>query len=182
MLDGKFYSYHIIKIGGVIVLGEHIEFFFDVKDETIFTNYIYHNNYVIMDDKANILSEKDIISSNEMSVFIAFSGSRIEKREIFIDQITSEVIQYSRCMNWSDSVLNCGRLWVTYKYWNVLKENITKSNQLNQTYNNLTKWIKKNTRVSVCKHYYIGEQAYNLYSNNKWRMAAGPKSFIEFRF
>jgi len=162
-------------------LSKQIEFFFSEEDEVLFTNYIYDNNYLTMDSKANVLTKADIVLSNELSFFITFDGSRIEKRNEFIDQITSEVIQYSRHNSWNNGILSCSRLWAEFKYWNSSKEYVAKSSQLNQTYNTLTKWIKKNTRVSICKHYYIGEQAYHLYNQNKLRMAAGPKNFIEFK-
>ena len=95
--------------------------------------------------------------------------------------IWESCIQYSRHNSWNNGILSCSRLWAEFKYWNSSKEYITKSSQFNQTYKDLSKWIKKNTRVSICKHYYIGEQAYHLYKQNKLRMAAGPKNFIEFK-
>jgi len=161
-------------------MGRQIRFFFDKEDELLFTDYIYENNFLVMDVKANILTKADMIASNDLSFYLTSTDSRIDKRGEFIDQITSEVIEYSREKIWNDGVLKSGRLWVELKYWNSSGEHIPKSNQLGQSYNTLKKWIIKNTRISTCKNYYIGKHAYNLYEQSGWKMSAGPKCFVEF--
>jgi len=161
-------------------LGRQIEFFFGDKDEASFLDFIYGNDYLIMDRKGNFLSKENAQISIELSFFITFNGSQIEKNGEFIDQYSSEIIQNSRCKFWVDDILSHGRIWTQLKYWNSDNEYVEKNSQLNQTYNVLLKWIKKNTRRSICKYYYIGEQAYEQYRQGKWNMSTGAKSFIEF--
>ena len=162
-------------------MGRQIRFFFDKEDELLFTDYIYENNFLVMDVKANILTKADMIASNDLSFYLTSADSRIDKRGEFIDQITSEVIVYSREKIWNDGMLKPGRLWVELKYWNSSEEHVPKNNQLGQSYNTLKKWIIKNTRISTCKNYYIGKYAYNLYEQSGWKMSAGPKYFAEFK-
>ena len=144
-------------------MGRQVRFFMAEKDELIFLERILEHGYLILDDKGNTLTVNDAHSSNNLSLFFTFSGAHIIKSGGFVEQIESEVIQFSRCRCWSKNILESGRIWAEFKYWNSEDKLTTKGNQFSEMYTILAKWLKKTMKLSADKEYYIGEQAYQLY-------------------
>lgn len=162
-------------------MGKQIRFFMTEMDEIVFLETIIENKHVILDDKANILVWKDILTSKTLKLFIALPNPNILYLEGgFVNPITTEVVDFSRCKEWSAKILNVGRLWVEIKYYDNTQQSQTKSKQFNEMYNNYVKWIKKHFKISKCKDYYIGTDAYQKYKNEGYIMKAGPNQVVEF--
>lgn len=162
-------------------MGKQIEFFMTKLDELEFLKMVVENGYLIMDDKASVIEIDEVIESSTLSSIITFKNSKICKSENdFLDVIESEVIEFSRSLNRSDNSMLSGRIWGEFKYYNSSQELIAKSKQMNDMYNILVKWIKKNMRQSKCKNFFAGSDAYRFYKINGYKMLAGPKHIIEF--
>jgi len=159
-------------------MGKQTEFFFAYEDEILFVNKVCENDYIFLNSEAKMLISEEII--DEISIFLTFEGSQILMDNNFIEPISSEVIAFTRCISWKKNTLSCGRIWAQFKYWNSQNEYVSKSNQFNQIYNNLAKWIKRFSKKSIHDHYYIGPKAYNLYKEHQCQMVTGPKTFAEF--
>jgi hypothetical protein len=160
-------------------MSRQISFFFSPKDEELFIKYLRENDIVFLDKRANEFDKEHLLSSDELSFYLTFSGANIEKSDEFVEQISSEIIKYSRCKT-SKRSIEPGRLWLKLKYWNSENELVEKNQEINHIYSKLVKWIKKNSKISICKYYYIGTNAFNLYSQHNAKMETGPGVFIEF--
>lgn len=162
-------------------MGKQLEFFMTKADELEFLNVILVNHFLIMDNRATIISINEAIDSNELSLFFTFENAKICKSNNgFLDVIISEAIQFSRSMNIDYCSIRSGRIWGEFKYYNSSNELTTKSMQMSDMYCTLAKWIKKNMKQSKCKNFYIGNAAYSFYKAEGYSMLAGPKHTVEF--
>ena len=161
-------------------MGKQTNFFFAYDDEMLFINKVCEYDYIFMNSEAKLLLSEEIKKLDEISIFLTFGGSQILMDNNFIEPISSEVVQFTRCISWEKNTLRCGRIWAQFKYWNSLNEHVTKSIRFTQMYNNLAKWIKDFSKKSICGYYYIGPKAYNLYKEHRCQMVTGPKTFAEF--
>lgn len=162
-------------------MGKQIRFFMTEIDEYNFLKTVSEHKHILLDSKSKHLTFEEALASKELMLFIALSDSKIiVSKSGFIDQITAEVIEFARCKEWMEKVLDEGRLWVKIKYYDNSQQLCTKSRQVNEVYNIYVKWIKKNHRISKCKDYYVGPDAYQKYKNKGYIMKAGPKHFVEF--
>jgi hypothetical protein len=160
-------------------MGKQIEFFMTKLDETNFLIEVLNNGGLILDDKVNTLSLDDVKECEAISLFITLPGLKIEKNKSgFVDAITSEVIQFSRCMIFAEEV-RTGRLWAEFKYYNA-GQLVNKSKEFSDIFKKYEKWIKGNYRLSKCKFYYIGNDAFKLHKTEGFKMVAGPKHIVEF--
>jgi len=179
VLAKKLFLYHIID-EGVKNVGRQVRFFMTEKDELLFWEKVRGLDYSIFDNEGNTFTVEEASSSNKLSLYLALEDADIVKRGEFIEQIESEVIQFSRCRCWRENILEPGRIWAEFKYWNSQDELTTKSNKFTERYNVLAKWLKKTMKLSTDKSYYIGEHAYKLYQERQYIMQAGPKYIVEF--
>jgi len=165
-------------------MGKQVNFFMAEKDELLFLEKVEELGYIIYndDDERNRIQvdKNDIICSNWLELYISFNGANIPKDGEFINQICSEIVQYSRCRSWVEGNLSPGRIWGEFKYWDSNDELATKSSEFNEMYNTLAKWLKKNMKLSTDKSFYIGEYAYQLYKEKQYVMREDPKYTVEF--
>jgi hypothetical protein len=172
--------YNIIYMKGRNAnMGRQIRFFFDKEDEIVFLNHVYEKNYSILDTKATILGKTDAIESEELQFKIADNSSTIViKDNGYVDDFKSDVIVYSRCKVWKDGDLAQGRIWAEFRYWISSDEIAVKSDEFTKMYNGLARWIKKNSRISINKAWYIGAHAYEQYLQGTLKMDSGSKDRI----
>jgi len=161
-------------------LGKQVRLFLTLEDELSILEKIAKSSELILDGMGNILTVNEASISKELSLFFSFNGAHIVKDNGYIEQIESEVIQYSRSCNWSENILEPGRIWAEFKYWNSQNELTGKSCKFIEMYNSLAKWLKKIMKISTDKGYYIGDNAYQLYKNEKYIMQDNQKYLVEF--
>ena len=163
-------------------MGKQIRFFLAPDDELCFESEIRRNNYVLIDEMANPLSDGAIADTTEQQLYITYPDAQIIlSKGGYVDAISSDVIQWSRCKAREDNTLSEGRIWVEMRHWNEEQELVTKNDYLSRMYDVLVKYIKKNTKRSIDKPYsYIGASAYASYKNENCKMVHGPRVNIEF--
>jgi hypothetical protein len=149
------------------------------SDEIKFLEEVQRNNDLL------ITKEQDIIDNysnlNDQRIFYLKSNRSeiITNSNGNINSINSDIIEFSRSMPIGNKV-SYGRLWVELKYYNEFGESIKKENWLNDKYNLYSKWIKRNLRISKCKDFYIGDEAYGFFQSGEMLMMATPIIKVEF--
>jgi len=79
-----------------------------------------------------------------------------------------------------DNHVEHGRIWYQTQYYDAMGVIKKKHKRLIDQYNNYKKWILKNYRISKCRDFYIGEEAYKLYKSGEYRMMATPMTEVHF--
>lgn len=162
-------------------MGRQIRFFMAPEDEYEFLKTMFELELIILDRQAEQIASSDTKTIEGLSFYITFKNSNIVKTSYgFVDAIGSEVIQCSPNIVKQNGSIRNGRLWVEHKYYDSNQELVEKSIELKKVYDLLSKWIRKNYKLSTCKMFYIGKKAYELYRDGKYRMEAGPQWFIDF--
>ena len=161
-------------------MGKQVRFFITMEDELILLEKVLKDGYLILNDMGNIFNAQEAIVSNEFSLYFTFYNSNIIKIGEFIEQIESEVIQFSRCRKFNENTFEPSRIWAEFKYWNSQEELIQKSDNFIKMYNVLAKWLKNTMKISICKNYYIGAHAYQLYKDKRCILQDGSKYYVEF--
>ena len=162
-------------------MGKQVRFFMSRKDEIDFLKIIVQLNNFILDNKAYLLTVEEAEVSTDLSFFITSQDLVISKdNNGFVDPIVAEAIQFSRCMVLENKYLRSGRIWAEFKYYDNSKKLKTKSKEFSTMYSVCEKWIKKNFKRSKCKDYYIANDAYSAYKEDRVILVAGPKQAIEF--
>jgi hypothetical protein len=160
-------------------MGRQIEFFQSIEDEQEFLNVILSLGYKIADNEGNKLTIDDVITSSILSLYIYINDFSIVKRNGYIEQIESEVIQYSIGAK-NDKDLHNSRLWMQQNFFNSNGQITYKSEAFTDMFNILSKSIKKQYTLSNCNHFYIGRIAYKLYIEKGISMWAGPNHLVRF--
>ena len=119
-------------------MGKQISFFMTANDELSFIEFIKKNNDVIVDKSGNKVNEigelvsyisgKRLDSTTIGKIFIMKTDSKIFiKKNGFVDDTLSEVIEFSRCEIVNDNELWNGRIWFQTKYYDEKGELIKKT-------------------------------------------------------
>lgn len=163
-------------------MGKQVRFFMTSKDEEDFLKFVVECSDSIIDNKAFDLTVEEATSSTSiLSLFIAPRNVSIAKdKNGFVDPVAAEVIQFSRCILLEGKYLKNGRIWIKLKYYDDTSKLVNKSKDLKDTYSIYEKWIKKNFRLSKCKDYYVANDAYRSYKEDRTILMDGPKQVIEF--
>jgi len=163
-------------------MGKQTRFFITERDELLLFEKIAELGHSILDTKGNRLSTKDAIASEKSQLYFYLScGSIIKSKSGFVDDYSSETIQFSRCGRRVKNTIEAGRIWAEIKYWKAQDEFVAKSPRFIEMYDYLAKWIKKNMRLSINKAFYISEEAYRLYKENSWVMLAPANEIVDFK-
>lgn len=135
-------------------MGLQINFYIDNKLQQEFVNYIYECGHKIMDcmstdNKLNIFDSFDEVVDIGRPLYI-FDPADLNN--IFIkpwgqiDPLNSHIIELIPTSSDStDKTISQGRIWLE-KYVYINQEKQLKSQSLADLYNDLCKWIKKNTK------------------------------------
>jgi hypothetical protein len=161
-------------------MGRQTNFYFTSKDDAGFLDFIEQNGMIIYSYEAKILTRAEADSYDESELFLSFHNAEIFMRVTSIEQLSSEVIQYSRSICKEGKRLWTGRIWSELRKYDDKWKKVEKNPELTAFYNVLSKWIKKESKISVCKSFYIGKDAYERYKNDNWIMVSGPKTTVEF--
>lgn len=165
-------------------MGKQIRFFMTVSDEKRFVEECINRNNLILVSKRFINGEMAILGediSEEPQIFITYPGSKINlfDSSYVINPTSSEVIEFSRCTEMGEKILDQGRLWIETN-WREDGVLCKKSKIIVDSYNHIVKWLKKTYRISKDNNYYIGDDAFRLYSETGWKMRIGPICKAEF--
>ena len=150
-------------------MGKQTNFFMGNRDVEEFVQFVLKNKDVIMIADGQKSEEECIVDTlpedrytsvyfwnKSISPFPTFEY--IEKRKCFlIDQIVSEVVQFSRMKSLNPSLLDEGRIWIGTAY----VENdawVSKSKRFILWYESLARWIKKQS-VGKRDFYYVMKEA-----------------------
>lgn len=173
-------------------MGRQTRFFMVGKDEVKFFEIIGEFGDLTVDDRANP------INLNKVREFPVYTDERIDPPPItqffvippelnvrktengFIDQISSDVIEFSRCSITDKNIVWEGRIWAEFRYYDENDQLVKKEKWFEQKFNKYSRWIKKNLRISIDKDSYIGEEAYRLYKEKGYRMMNSPNVEIKF--
>lgn len=136
-------------------MGVQINFYMDNNLQQEFIKYIYEHGHKIMDcmsanNKLNIydsFDDKIVCTDRPLYIF-----DPVDLKNIFIkpwgqvDPLNSNIIEFiSTSVNSNDMKISHGRIWLEkYKYANDEKK--LKNQSLVDLYNDLRKYIKKNTK------------------------------------
>ncbi len=162
-------------------MGKQIRFFMLNDDENAFIKLIEEFGDRIVDNKGKTLVAEEIIKSDRSVFYILSQSSKITYSvNGFIDVICSDAIEFSRSMIRNQSKVQYGRLWVELKYFDESGNSITKEKWLNNKFNMYKRWIEKQYKISKCKDFYIGNAAYDLYKNERYKLMASPILEVEF--
>jgi len=161
-------------------MGRQILFFFSREDEIEFLTKVHEMGLIIMDEYKNKLFAEDIKTKNDFAYFISYENSNIVITNDYINQIYSDIIKFTCCKSWKEKTLDIGRIWIEMRYYDSSDNLVKKDEILEKIYNQLVRWIKKNTRISTNKFCYIGKHAYKLYKEEGWRMVQGAKVNFDF--
>lgn len=162
-------------------MGKQIRFFMTRKDETEFLKAIIESMNLVLDPLANKLTFEEAQKLTALSFFIATDKLVISKdKNGFIDPITAEVIHFSRCILKEDKTMKNGKLWAEFRYYDGNQKLKKKSIDLSNIFSKYEKWIKKYYKISKCKDYYIGSDAYIQYKENLIIPVAGPNQIVFF--
>ena len=162
-------------------MGKQIRFFMSILDEEEFLKKVKESKHFILNNKGHIIKFDEIQASNTLSLFISLPDSIIRKYSSgFIDSISSEVIQYTRCTELEGKGLRDGRIWAEVKFYDDNDQLTGKRKEFEEMYKLYEKWLRKNFKISKEKDYYIGSDALRLYREEGYIMVAGPKQTVEF--
>ena len=163
-------------------MGRQLYFFMSKEDELKFLKYIIQKNYIVFSRYNLLLKEEEANNSDEVIYSLSFDGANIIKNEYSqINRSDSEVVEFYRCSTKIEKSLVVGRIWMAPT--RLIGDNfVEKSSKLKDLYNLLARYIKRNMKISVDKHYYIAENAYNMYRKNECtlREASLMASSVEF--
>ena len=151
-----------------------------VADELVFAELVETNKDKLLNEIGVPITREHLHGYDRMSMYIASHESKIVFSEGgFVDPIVSEVIHYSRCLRQANELRN-GKLWIEFKFYNSEGQSVAKGEWVRHWFKDYEKWIRANFRLSKCKNYFIGAEAYELYRNGVLRPMASPKEAIEF--
>ena len=163
------------------------------SDESKFLEVTQQFGDALVDVKLHPLSftelEKPMIYTGERlevpplpQFFIHSPKSRlITSSNGFLDQICSDVIEYSRCSIFKNThTVRSGRIWAKFSYYGENGETIKKPTWFSERYTAYRKWITKNLIPDSSHTFYIGEEAYTLYKEKGYKMMASPKVEVTF--
>lgn len=154
------------------------------SDEEEFVRFVFESNDYLISLKDQNLTLETILHSTYQDLsmyYIASPNSCINKfNNGFVDHYTSDVIEFSRSRLEQDHTTFYWRLWAEFKYFDEKGEVISKDKWFSNKFETYRKWIKKNYRISKDKNYYIGEHAYELYTEGKLIPISSPTYIIEF--
>lgn len=160
-------------------MGKQIEFFIAKQDEIELLRY-FEEKSVFYSKKKDLLTIEGVVESNELTVYICCPQSKIiVKDNGFIDAIESDVIHYSRGFKHKENVIEVSRIWAEFKYYDGNQNIIQKEEWFEQFFEQQRKYIKKSFKISKCKRYYIGKEAYKFYKDEGFSLKAGPKQLVE---
>lgn len=173
-------------------MGKQVCFFMTHKDEVLFFEFIKEMKDSIFDYYGNALGieqlSKPLIYTGEeddadqiVLFYLTIPNAAIEFRKSGgVEQLTSEVIQVSRSAFRNNNQLWNGRIWYEDKYYDDQGRRIKKADWLNKKYNEYQRWIRKNLKPNKDNDFYIGENAYELYKMQGFKMMNAPNVAIEF--
>lgn len=161
-------------------MGRQVEFFMYDIDEFEFLKMTKENGGFIVNKHFEQIEIEALNYDTHICYIIFPMSSIVKSKGGFVDEIDSEVIQYSRCLKMQEKTLRSGRIWAEFKFYNDNNKLDIKGEWFTEKFNLYAKWIKKNSKFSKCKHYYIGKYTYEKYYNLGYKMMAGPKDIIEF--
>ena len=167
------------------------EFFLTSKDEELIIKLIKENNDLLINEMGGKILEfgKPVVYSSSKPLdskiikkaFIYTSKSRIIKdKNGFVNELFSDVIEFSRCEVKNEKHLWNGRIWVETKYYYDNQEIEKKPDWLNIKYNYYQRWIKKNLMPNKDNNFYIGKDAYKLYKEEGYKMKNSPLVELDF--
>ena len=168
-------------------MGRQINFFFCKDDLERLINFIDGCNFVMTDVKGNILPKEGAASPEIRQFYFMVDVNRIRKTpgSVFVNGFESEAIEYSKGIGIEEGELKSSRIWAKFKYWNIANELVSKGDEFDRAYKAFVKWIKGNSKISICKGYYIGNHAYEQYKRGKIKAHLstnrdGEKLYAEF--
>lgn len=163
-------------------MGRQIRFFMVQQDERRFLDFIVaRHDKILLPKFGKVPIDVHAFSANDAyQFFITTTQGKLVERGGFIDELTSDVIEFDRCKIKNGREMDYGRLWVETKFWDEQGQLVTKEKWVNDFYESYRKWIRKEYRLSKDKGFYIAEEAYRLYRAGKLKMMATPKLAVEF--
>lgn len=161
-------------------MGNQVRFFMTNKDEITFFKHLENMQKSILSDKGSVMTIEEVFNSKDMLFFIASKESNIiKKTNGYIDTLKSDTIEYSRCIT-KENNLTYGRVWAEFKYYNEDGSCIVKDKKFKEDFNAYKKWISTNFKISKCRYFHIGDDAYKNYKEHGWNMLATPVTKVEF--
>jgi len=161
-------------------MGNQVRFFMTEEDEIIFFKQFEEMQKNILNANGRFLTIEEVLNSKDKLFFIASKESNIIiKSNGYIDTLKSDTIEYTRCIA-KENTLMYGRVWTEFKYYNEDGNCIMKDKKLKEDFNILKKWITKNLKISKCRYFHIGDDAYKNYKEYGWNMMATPVTNVEF--
>lgn len=174
-------------------MGKQIRFIILNEEEINFIHFV-QNIAKLVDEKNNCLNEnefeKPAIYKKEpfniptlLQAYILNPDANLYIEENgFIDELKSDVVKYSRSIMdiKSDKIVNPGRIWAEFRYYDECYQLISKAKPFNDLFESCRKWVKKHLLISNDKNYYIGKKTLVYCKENGYKIMASPKYEVIF--
>ena len=148
-------------------MGRQINFYMDSVDEKKFADFLTkeENMFFYLNRQKNIIPDslKKLPSEEVKFSFSIVLWSKdffnpflrkIEgKEEYSFDKTKSEVFEFSRCVVKDNKVIR-GRIWYETSYYDEKGELIKKPEYMDKVYNQIVRWIKKNSKKIGTNYYF----------------------------
>lgn len=143
-------------------MGKQISFYMDENDENAFFDFIQNNGVVFWakphqdPEPTTKLPDKSESGWFKLYLYKECFGpmvyAEVTGGHKYINSTIAPVIDFSRTVILTDSKnINPGRLWLEMKYYDENGRLIVKDESINDWYNELFKWIKKNLKyIEIC--------------------------------
>lgn len=136
-------------------MGKQINFLMDSETEEKFIEYILSDGILLFEGNnmrpVKMKSFPEPFSSKAWFKLYLYKDEfgdlklkKLDEERKYIDVIVSPVIEFSRTIiRDSAKEISRGRLWVEMNFYNDKNELVSKKNDLEEWFKNLSKWIKK---------------------------------------
>lgn len=165
-------------------MGKQIRFFMGPEDEKRFLGLVLAQQDLIIKPRirnCEVDPWRENPEQPDHIIYIVSRDSRIVTRGLgFIDDLQSDVLEFSRCVMRDDRHMDYGRIWFEMRYWDEHTNLVQKDKWLSDRFEFYRRWIRKEYRHSNGLDFFVGDQAYEMYREGRVQMMAGPLLAVEF--